>query len=95
MNMLNTSWWQSAEEVNRVELMLVRAGALPESERAYYRGKPYKWQKEAELAERLEQAMIDAGVDPSRGWEMTGQEIMDQLVRYGGQNARPRSAATQ
>ncbi len=79
--MLSKTWWENPVEVTRVEYMLVRAGVLPESERAYYRGnKAHKWAKEADFAERMEQLMMETGVDPKDGWEMTATDLMNRLI---------------
>ena len=79
--MLSPTWYQNPVEVQRVEFMLVRAKVLPETEREYYRGgKAHKWVKEAEYAERMEQLMMDAGVAPEEGWEMTASDLIDRLM---------------
>jgi hypothetical protein len=59
------------------ELMLVRAGVLPEDERDYYRSRPEKWRREIAVCSRLERQMLLAGVDPAEGWEMTMRELIE------------------
>jgi hypothetical protein len=79
--MLSQMWYENQVEIQRVEFMLVRAKVLPEAERAYYRGgKARKWIKEAEYADRMEQLMMDAGVAPEEGWELTACELVDRLM---------------
>jgi hypothetical protein len=82
--MLSQTWYEDPAEVQRVEFMLVRAKVLPEDERDYFRGnKAHKWRKEAEYAERMEQLMMEAGVSPEDGWEMSASDIIDRLVNRG------------
>jgi hypothetical protein len=65
------------------ELMLVRAGVLPESERDYYRVRPEKWRHEIASCRLQERVMLAAGIDPAEGWEMTAAEIVRAGIRRG------------
>jgi len=92
--MLSAAWWENPSEVRSVEFMLVRAKVLPESERAYFRaGKAHKWRKEADFADRMEQIMMDAGIDPCDGWAMTpidmARALMDPRVLLEPRMRRP------
>lgn len=79
--MVEQNWWEAPIEVIRVEALLVRAGVLPDDERAYYRGKPYKWSHERESCDRLEAVMRECGVDPTEGWDMSCSEVVGYASR--------------
>lgn len=70
-------WWEDKSEVRRVGAMLERSGVLPDPESYYcYLEKPWKWSHERKVADALESAMIEAGISPNRGWEMTAVDII-------------------
>lgn len=78
--MLTKLWWENPVEVHYAEALLVRAGVLPESERAYFRGKAWKWDKEAVFADKMEQLMFEAAVNPAEGWGMSAAEIALRVI---------------
>jgi len=83
MTARTNDWWESELEVQRTESMLVRAGVLRKDDAGpgmYFRGKPYKWDRERTFCLALEVAMCKAGIDPVEGWEMTFREIAEHLT---------------
>jgi hypothetical protein len=90
--MLSKAWWENPTEVRYVETMLVRAGAMPESERDYFRGKPYKWDKEARYAEKMEALMVEAGVDPEDedGWSLSASKLLEAFMLAASRRRKPR-----
>lgn len=69
-------WWSNEVEVTHVEGMLTRAGVLSESERQYFREKPWKWSSERRIAGRLESVFAECGIPAHEAWEMTGAQML-------------------
>jgi len=80
--LLPRDWWEIPSLVLEAESTLVRAGVLPEGERAYFRGgKAHKWDAEYQICSRLEHVMRRCGVLPEDGWQMTLRELAARCAR--------------
>jgi hypothetical protein len=76
-----SQWWDDPKELERVEIMLTRARVL--HGRPLFREQPWKFSKDRLVANKLEDAMLTAIVDPDEGWEMTLSQIVKAASERG------------
>lgn len=76
-------WYEHGLEILEAEATLLRAGVLNADDAGpgkYFRQRPEKWDRELRTCRTLERIMMQHGVLPTEGWDMTLRELADASV---------------